>query len=465
MKLFRVSCIGLLILCLAIIPVYSKSDQGQGQGQDNQGQGHGNRDRGSSSQNQNNQGNSSNTPSANRAADPEARRHNIEKERNQANLRANRPTEQNKGRNTEHALVKGKGVAKIEHAKWSHNPKDERGQGNMGKVDMRAPYGFDKDSGREGQDRGRLIRIDLSDIVSADFNIVDEALHQKYRLLEKLRALAELYPNDPYYANQVIALEEWIDTYIANLVRVRIGTNYSTDLDALRYTLTFTPPEEWEGKTLFISTTLINLYDYDYVDYQWYFSPTDPYVAYRTDELFTVHYDAGQVIMEETQQIVLGADETFSYSLDPSCNLAGRNQTENAYDKNGLYAEFAVTISDEEGNSYTIPYDKELYIYRYRCPYGRVYNAKTGESIVGAKVTVFYKDGSIVALDKASNPTAHNPQITDATGRYGFKLEINKKYYITAIVPGYKDFKSGIFTEKWHVLREDIALTPLETMK
>ena len=48
-------------------------------------------------------------------------------------------------------------MSKIEHAKWSHNPYDTRGQGNMGRPDMQDPYGFDKDSGREKSERARPI--------------------------------------------------------------------------------------------------------------------------------------------------------------------------------------------------------------------------------------------------------------------------------------------------------------------
>jgi hypothetical protein len=46
------------------------------------------------------------------------------------------------------------------YSRWSYNPHDERGQGNMGKPDMVAPYGHDKDSDRlelTGS-RGKVIR-------------------------------------------------------------------------------------------------------------------------------------------------------------------------------------------------------------------------------------------------------------------------------------------------------------------
>lgn len=50
---------------------------------------------------------------------------------------------------------------KFEHSKWFYNPHDDRGQGNMGKVDMLDPYGHDKDSDRLALygNRGRVIRI------------------------------------------------------------------------------------------------------------------------------------------------------------------------------------------------------------------------------------------------------------------------------------------------------------------
>ncbi len=67
-------------------------------------------------------------------------------------------------------------------------------------------------------------------------------------------------------------------------------------------------------------------------------------------------------------------------------------------------------------------------------------------------------------MDKASNPTATNPQRTDATGRYGVKLQVGRKYYMTCTAKGYKTYKSKIFTEKWHALREDVTLTPAEEL-
>lgn len=51
-------------------------------------------------------------------------------------------------------------LRKLGHTRYSYNPHDQRGQGNMGKVDMLAPYGHDKDSDRMELygNRGRVIR-------------------------------------------------------------------------------------------------------------------------------------------------------------------------------------------------------------------------------------------------------------------------------------------------------------------
>ena len=58
----------------------------------------------------------------------------------------------------------------------------------------------------------------------------------------------------------------------------------------------------------------------------------------------------------------------------------------------------------------------------------------------------------------AASPS--NPQMTDATGRFGFILQTNRKYYMTAQAEGYEDYTSPVFTEQWHVLREDIEMEP-----
>ncbi|MBN1870977.1 MAG: hypothetical protein JW800_00225 [Candidatus Omnitrophica bacterium] len=54
----------------------------------------------------------------------------------------------------------GDALLKLEHSRWSYNPNDDRGQGNMSNNDMLDPFGHDKDSDRKELfgNRGRIIR-------------------------------------------------------------------------------------------------------------------------------------------------------------------------------------------------------------------------------------------------------------------------------------------------------------------
>lgn len=432
MKILRWLFIGVVTVALIADPVYGEpgKGQGKGQGRGNQGQIRG--------------------KSASHAATPEGRKDIIHRGRKDEKIRANRPDDQgtkighaakiDRGRSADHRQIKEakvhvKGFLNaLEKARWSYNPNDERGQGNMGKPKMRTPYGFDKDSGREGSERGRAIHgpslselLTQGELLSIDFTMVDYQIYRLQKLLEE--AIEE------GNASRIALFTFLINHWTANPTPYNWIMPQNAD-ETINYALTF--PDGFDGETLLVTTTLTSIYDY--------FDVLGGAVGGST------RYAAGDVIMEETQEVVLGEDNTYSYSYDPPITLAGWGQ---------LDADLAVTVTEpESGASYTMNYDR--YIILWRCPYGKVSDSKTGTPIVGARVTVHYEDGSIVALDKASNSTASNPQSTDVTGRYGFKLETNRKYYLTASASGYKDYKSTVFTEKWHVLREDIALTPVD---
>ncbi|UCC94868.1 MAG: hypothetical protein JSW40_08660 [Candidatus Omnitrophota bacterium] len=82
-------------------------------------------------------------------------------------LKAQQPTVNPKGDDDfmydKDALIKDLqgNLKKLESLGWSYNPNDDRGQGNMGKNTMIAPYGHDKDSDRKELygNRGRVIRF------------------------------------------------------------------------------------------------------------------------------------------------------------------------------------------------------------------------------------------------------------------------------------------------------------------
>jgi hypothetical protein len=503
MKILKILMMAIIGITLVISPAYGAHNGGHNNNNgNNNGNGNGGNNNNNGNANGGNNNNNSNNGRGNgsvgkdqgqpnssqarkaraaeRASEPERRRKQIERRRKQADTRANRPKKEkqsqrvghtelrakrsakrDRGRSVDHGKVKENSVASLfkalGKARWSHNPQDERGEGNMGKPNMRDPNGLDKDSGREKRERGRPIRekqeesslFDLAGIVGVDFTTQDDHLNFLNMIYDRYQSTIQQLSVDSSFYNlysRVVSIYEYlINDYVSsNTTRVRVNQS-----DTINYNMTLSPPEGFEGTTLIVTTTLTSVNNYDY---RTWFHSYDPDTRTWDRRLKERHYDAGQAVMAQTQEVVMGTDNTFSFNWDPPHDFAGLQ---------GFYGDLSVTVTEPiSGQSYTTTYDKSLYLYRR--PYGKVTNAKTGQPIVGTKITVYFEDGSIVPLDKALNPTATNPQITDATGRYGVKLQADKKYYITAKAPGYKLYKSEIFTEEWDDLRGDIKLNPVE---
>jgi len=101
---------------------------------------------------------------------PTARNNTIRREKDASQTKALRPNVQRRlDRRIAHSIQKrnqrllkdlNQSLLKLNNARWSYNPHDDRGQGNMGKVDMLDPYGHDKDSDRMELygNRGRVIK-------------------------------------------------------------------------------------------------------------------------------------------------------------------------------------------------------------------------------------------------------------------------------------------------------------------
>jgi len=454
-----------------------------------------------------------------------------------------------------------------ELAPWAQHPQDTRGQGNMGQPDMRDPYGFDKDSGREGADRGRPIDgeepvptvpapepapedptlpeppledpvvepepsepgptdeipvepvptdplptepppvepvpsddlspteppldelvpqdpapvdtepVDpppddsvpteptpdepvptLDGVVSIDMVGEDYLLHTWRDEIDKHTAWAETYGWNDQLRNLISIYERQIaereallasgaspDTNTSfpyDAARIEGGSSYSwyqPPSETLDYTMNVQSLGELEGSTLLVTTSLTVAQQYDSSGYA-----HDPGVTY--------HLDAGEVIGVETQEVVVGADGSYELSYAPSIS------DQLAWGTGTLFTVTVTVTEPVSGQSYTYTHDRQVYL--YRCPYGIVYDHETGEPIAGATVTVHNVDGSVAVLDKAANPNVNNPQVTDATGRYNCKLAIGKKYYLQVVVPGYAPYQSQVFSERWHIVREDVGLTP-----
>ncbi len=77
-------------------------------------------------------------------------------------------------------------------------------------------------------------------------------------------------------------------------------------------------------------------------------------------------------------------------------------------------------------------------------PYGTITDFKTGQPIVGARVELFFEDGTRVVLPPSNLALSNNvnPQMSIANGKYAWMVFPNKKYYIIATKPGYYTYDS-----------------------
>ncbi len=453
---------------------------------------------------------------------------------------------------------------KAEHAQWDRNPHDTRGQGNNGRPDMQDPYGFDKESGREGSEHGRpiegeapapedsvppappledpVVEPGVTDDSVGDVSVVEDVVEEIAAESEssdestsnvdavvdgveegsvgeepvavnpvvtdpdvsslpseegvtsetetsastsdssesvlnmegmfslqgsvnndllayhqaKLEEAEALLAQDPTnrdlqfmvtYHKQYV---DWLPTFNYDLVRVQSSTeglavcelrdpSGPSGGNTVDLALTLADPEQFAEKTFLVTTTVTTLDETMLEHYS-----QDPQTGEWT--ITEVNHNPGDVVDQETQEVTFGADGTLNYNFIPTDAIIS-----------GMYT-IAVTVTDPvSGQSYTMDYDRQLQI--YKCPYGIVYDQESGEPIAGATVTVHNVDGSVAVLDKAANPNVHNPQVTDATGRYNCKLAIGKKYYLQVEVPGYASYRSQVFSERWHIVREDVGLT------
>lgn len=377
-------------------------------------------------------------------------------------------------------------ISSLERARWSQNPHDKRGQGNKGKPNMKDPFGHDKDSDREKWERGRpdlkkskkgdssdeatqstedvpaeeelpvlteeelaivgeFASLDLQRDASFEFQIEDSLVIIYQKIIDYYSSLIE---SGVLLQEQVSYYQDRISSY-TRAITLQQSKNYITvglvGDNTIGYSLDLTTEEHFGDSTFLIETTLVLQMDFISYEYTW-----DSRTG--TWNIEGTQYYAGDEIVIQTEEVTItGEDATYEFSYDPDVDLI------DGY--TGGYFDMITTITDTQTETkVTQTSDKSLYI--YRDPYGNVQDSVTGQAIIGAKITIHNSDGSIVTLDKASNPNAYNPQVTDATGRFAFNLRTDRKYYMVVSAPGYEQYRSTVFTEKWHVIREDIKLTP-----
>ena len=226
--------------------------------------------------------------------------------------------------------------------RWSYNPHDERCQGNMGRVYMLNPYGFDKSSGREGSKRGRRVKsvLSLEGITVAEITITDAQLNYLQSNYDYWRTLYELDPDHPYASSFMEMWQEPIDKYTGYDHEWLVAGWYMQGWQpsTLEYTLEFAPQEAFVGTKLEVTMLLKSVNEYD--------------------GEYGLHYDAGEIVLTDTQEIILGHESVLEYSYSPPLHLADKGI--------GFLAEMSILIVEPHtGISYTVDYDNDLFIYRW----------------------------------------------------------------------------------------------------
>ena len=107
-------------------------------------------------------------------------------------------------------------------------------------------------------------------------------------------------------------------------------------------------------------------------------------------------------------------------------------------------------------------------------PYGTITDKTTGKIITGANVKLYYANTARnIAAGKTPDTLVplpiingfkpndnKNPQISDASGAYGFMVFPNSDYYIVATKAGYEDFKSPTISVEKEIVKYDIQMIP-----
>ena len=149
-------------------------------------------------------------------------------------------------------------------------------------------------------------------------------------------------------------------------------------------------------------------------------------LAQGTDHTFKIGYDLGN-----GQKITIG---TMDITVDPSGSV-----------------KLDVTLID---------------------PYGIITDGRTGKTLAGAKVTLYYADtarnkaagktpGTLVELPRLEEfkPNQNiNPQNSDPSGAYGFMVFPESDYYLVADKEGYEEYKSPTISVEQDLVKWDFKM-------
>jgi len=333
----------------------------------------------------------------------------------------------------------------LEQARQNHDSPGSHGHSDASQVQKNK---INRTTFKKGDPQKEMLaNFDLRKVTNLNFRIDDSLVGTYQKNIDYYRFLIE---SGALTREQASYYQDRIHAYARIINRQRLKEYVTVGLvgdNTIGYRLELTTDKNVKQKRLLIETTLILQVDFVSYEYTWHERTSTWYIE------GTQYYAGDEIIIQSDNVTLSGDDRVYEFNYDPEVNLISGTT--------GGYFDMVTTITDEETQAkVTRTADKSLYI--YRDPYGKIEDSVTGQSIIGAEIIVYNADDSIVILDKAANPNAYNPQVTDATGRFAFNLRTNRKYYMVVTAPGYEDYESGVFTEKWHVIREDITLSPVK---
>lgn len=230
-----------------------------------------------------------------------------------------------------------------------------------GTIKKRGPYGHDKDSGRKKSERGRPIHKALEEIAN-NIGFKTEWMVWCERQIKRCEVLHKQYPDMGYnYSKEswersleFTKKQKWI---YGEAIKVNA-------INAVGFTLT--TPDNHEAllkaspsiidkllrrhkeTTLLVTTTLTVSDDY-FSSQRHRYDPSVNGGMVKVNE--PLRYNAGEVISEQTQKIVLGKDKnTFSFTYAP-------HPKDITLGEGDIHTKLTITVTEpKSGASYTVPY-------------------------------------------------------------------------------------------------------------
>jgi len=168
--------------------------------------------------------------------------------------------------------------------------------------------------------------------------------------------------------------------------------------------------------------------------------------------------EQGKLVLDESgNPIVINTDKNGEYSIQGL--KPGEYTVEIQNTPEGYYRHGYINVEASKDGQFLVDVNLPL------DPYGIVYDALTNELIEGATVTLFdFDTDEMTSLPLYLGEKQLNPEITEEDGYYDYFVWPGE-YYLTAVAPGYYDFKSEKIVVVKDIVNLDIPLVPMPELK